>query len=282
MAVRDPAHSRSIGLLVLTALCWSLGGVLIKYVAWTPLAVAGGRGFIAAALLAFAFRPLRFTWSPLQIGAALAYAGCTISFVTATKLTTAANAILLQYTAPVYVALLSSWLLGERTRRVDWLTLAVVLGGMALFFADELEMRHALGNAIAILSGVFFAAMTLLLRKQKDGSPAESIILGNLIAGVVGLPSIVQSPLLTPSGWGALALLGTVQLGLSYYFYAKAVKHVTALELVLIPVLEPILNPIWAWLAYGERPGPWAFVGGAIVLGAVTWRALVSVRQTRA
>lgn len=252
--------------------------MLIKYVAWPPLAVSGGRGFIAAAFLALAFRPLRFTWSPLQLGAAAAYAGCTISFVAATKLTTAANAILLQYTAPVYVALLSVWLLGERTRKIDWFTLAIVLAGMSLFFADELEMRHAWGNAVAILSGVFFAAMTLLLRKQKDGSPVESIILGNLIAGLVGLPFIVQSPLLTPLGWGALALLGLVQLGLSYFFYAKAIRHVTALEMVLIPVLEPILNPVWAWMAYGEKPGPWAFVGGAVVLGAVTWRALVSVR----
>ena len=128
---------------------------------------------------------------------------------------------------------------------------------------------------MAIVSGVFFAAMTLLLRKQKDGSPTESIILGNVIAAIVGLPWILHSPLLTTGGWFALAALGVVQLGMSYWLYARAVKHVTALELVLIPVLEPILNPVWTWLAYGERPGPWAFCGGAVIIGAVTWRATI-------
>lgn len=276
--MRDKDHSRSIGLLVGAALCWSIGGVLIKFVPWPPLAVAAGRGAIAAIFLAWVSRPLRFTWSPIQLSAALAYAACTITFVTATKLTTSANAILLQYTAPVYVAFLSAWFLGERTRREDWIVLAVTLAGMALFFADGLEWRHTAGNVVAILSGMAFAAMTLLLRKQKEGSPIESILLGNGIAAVVGLPWILRSSALPAEGWGALVVLGIVQLGVSYLLYARAVKHVTALELVLIPVLEPILNPIWTWLAYDERPGRWAFCGGAMVLGAVTWRAWRSVR----
>lgn len=227
-------------------------------------------------------RPLRFTWSPVQLAAAVAYAGCTITFVVANKLTTSANAILLQYTAPVYVALLSAWFLSEPTRRSDWIALAITFSGMVLFFADGLELRHTLGNIIAIISGFFFAAMTLLLRKQKDGSPTESIILGNLIAAAVGLPFIIRAPSLPLDGWLALSVLGVVQLGVSYLLYARAVKHVTALELVLIPVLEPILNPIWTWLAYGEKPGRWAFLGGAIVLGAVTWRAAGTLQRARA
>lgn len=280
--MRDTGHSRSLGLLLVAALCWSVGGVLIKFVAWPPLAVAGGRGVIAALFLGVMIRPLRFTWSPLQLGAAVAYAGCTISFVTANKLTTSANAILLQYTAPVYVALLSSWFLDERIRPADWIALALTLGGMTLFFADGLELKHALGNGVAIVSGLFFAAMTLLLRKQKDGSPVESIILGNLLAAVVGAYSMIRAPGLPAEGWLALAVLGVVQLGISYLLYSRAVKHVSALELVLIPVLEPILNPIWTWLAFGETPGHWAIFGGALVLGAVTWRAITSVRATSA
>ena len=279
--VRDHDHFRSIGFLLIAALCWSIGGVLIKFVAWPPLAVAGGRGIIAALFLAVMVRPLRFTWSPVQLGAAVAYAGCTISFVIANKLTTSANAILLQYTAPIYVALLSYWFLDERIRRADWITVALTLAGMTLFFADGLELKHTLGNVVAIISGIFFAAMTLLLRKQKDSSPTESIILGNLIAGVVGIPSFLRAPNLPIQGWMALSLLGVVQLGVSYLLYARAVKHVSALELVLIPVLEPILNPVWTWLAYGEKPGRWAFYGGALVLGAVTWRALSTVQRSR-
>lgn len=280
--MRDPAHTRAVGLLLLASLCWSLGGLLIKYVQWPPLAVAGGRGLIAALFLIAVIRPRRWRFSRLQWIAAGAYAACTITFVLATKLTTAANAILLQYTAPVWIALLSAWLLGEKTQRSDWLTILVVLGGMTLFFAEDgLSFAHAGGNVVAALSGVAFATMTLAMRKQKDGSPAESIILGNLLAFAAGLPWILTAPTLPADGWAALVTLGVVQLGVSYWLYARAIKHVTALEAVIIPVIEPILNPIWVQLRFGERPSPLALVGGLIVLGAVTLRAVHSLRTAR-
>ncbi len=265
--------------MVATALCWSLGGLLIKSVEWPPLAVAGGRGFIAAAFLAVFAPRFHFTWSAAQIGGAIAYAATTILFVTATKLTTAANAILLQYTAPVWIALFGSWFLGERATRADWLTIATVFSGMILFFCDDLQLAGFAGNLVALASGVAFAAMTLLLRKQKDGSPEESIFLGNLLAGVVGLPFIVSAQTFPSArGWIALALLGTVQLGVSYLMYARAIRHIAAIEAVLIPVIEPILNPIWVLLALGERPGPLSLVGGIIVLTGVTTRTLHGLR----
>ncbi len=278
-AMRSPEHARAVGLMAAAALCWSLGGLLIKSVPWPPLAVAAGRGFIAAAFLA-AFAPrFRFTWSAAQLGGAVAYAGTTVLFVTANKLTTAANAILLQYTAPVWIALLGAWFLGERATRADWITIVVVFGGMALFFCDDLRFSGVAGNLIALASGVAFASMTLLLRKQKDTSAEESIFLGNLLAGVIGLPFILKAGALPDArGWMALGLLGTVQLGLSYLLYARAIRHVTALEAVLIPVIEPILNPIWVLLALGERPGPLSLAGGVIVLTAATLRALHSIR----
>ncbi len=279
--VKDPAHTRAVGLLVLAALCWSLGGLLIKAVIWPPLAVAGGRGFIAALFLLATNRGLKFHFSRAQLIGALGYAACTVSFCVATKLTTAANAILLQYTAPVWVALFGAWFLGERATRADWITIVVVLGGMTLFFADSLELTAVLGNTIAVLSGVAFAAMTIALRKQKDGSPVESIILGNLLAFLVGLPWIVQAPALSVSGWFSLITLGVVQLGISYWLYARAIKHVTALEAVLIPVIEPVLNPVWVLMMMGERPSKLALVGGAVVLTAVTLRALASIRGPR-
>lgn len=277
----NAAHTRSVLLLVLAALCWSLGGLLIKAVTWPPLAVAGGRGLIAAMFLLAVCRGLRFTFSRVQVLGAVAYAACTITFCTATKLTTAANAILLQYTAPVWVALLGAWFLGERATRADWVTIGAVLAGMALFFADSLEWKYLAGNAIAVLSGVCFAAMTVLLRKQKDTSPVESIILGNLLAAIIGSWWIVQAPALSAAGWASLLLLGVVQLGLSYWLYARAIRHVTALEAVLIPVIEPILNPIWVLLTLGERPTALAIVGGAIVLAAVTARAVAAVQSRR-
>ena len=149
---------------------------------------------------------------------------------------------------------------------------------MSLFFADSLDLTHKTGNIMGAVSGVCFAGMTVALRRQKDGSPVESIILGNLLAFLIGLAWIVRAPALAPAGWTSLALLGVAQLGASYWLYARAIRHVTALEAVLIPVLEPILNPVWVLIAVGERPAPLALLGGAVVLGAVTLRAVASIR----
>ena len=175
----DPDHRKSVGLLLLTALGWSLGGVLMKSVDWPPFAVGGGRGLVAAVfLLAVRGRTLRFTWTPLQLGTAVAYTGCTILFAAATKLTTAANAILLQYTAPVWVALLGAWWLGERARRADWWTIAVTFVGLGVFFYDGLQFNHLPGILLATASGVSFAVLIVLLRKQGAGSTIEAVILG--------------------------------------------------------------------------------------------------------
>lgn len=275
----NAAHTRAIFQLIGAALFWSLAGLLIKAVDWPPLAVAGGRGIVAAGFLCLTNRALRFSFSRDQVIGAFAYAACTVTFCVATKLTTAANAILLQYTAPVWVALFGAWFLGEHATRADWITIVVVFAGMGLFFADGLELTHQLGNAIALISGVCFAGMTIALRKQKHGSPVESIILGNVIAFLVGLPWIIGAPPLNTTGWTALVLLGTVQLGCSYWLYARAIKHVTALEALLIPVIEPILNPLWVLVLLHERPSPYALLGGAIVLTAITLRAVISIRN---
>lgn len=260
-------------MLVATAALWSLGGVLIKWVNWHPVAIAGTRSLIGAALIGIAFRhELRFTWSFEQIGGALAYAGTVVLFVIANKLTTAANAILLQYTAPIYVVLFSPWFLGERVSRRDWLILFTMMGGMVLFFLDELTLDGYLGNGIALSSGLCFAWLTLFLRRQKDGSALPSLLLGNLLAGVIGLPFMFQS-LPDLSSWIGLLLLGVVQLGLPYILYALALRHVLAVEGILIPMIEPVLNPLWVFLMMGEQPSPWAIVGGAIILGAAIFRA---------
>lgn len=270
-------------MLLLAALCWSFGGVLLKWVDWPPFAVGGGRGLIAAVfLLLVAGKEFRLRWGLLPILTALSYTGCTVLFAAATKLTTAANAILLQYTAPVYVALLGAWLLREKPRRADWITMALVFGGMAVFLYDGLRFNDLAGILLAIGSGVSFAVMIVLLRKQKDDQPLGSIILGNLLAFFIGLPFMIGEPIPDARGLLALLLLGVVQLGLAYTLYAKAIRHVTALEGVLIPIIEPILNPIWVMLLIGEKPSGLALVGGAIVIGAVSWRAISSIRQPAA
>ena len=269
-------------MLVFTALLWSMGGLLIKSIDWNAPAIAGGRSAIGALVLLSAVRPRHFTWSVAQIGAAVAYAVTVTLFVIANKLTTAANAILLQYTAPLWVALFSSWYLKEPARWYDWPIIVLILAGIALFFMDQLTVSGFRGNVLALLTGVSFGWLALLMRKQKAGSPLESVFLGNVLTTLVCLPFMVGS---LPSargstalGFGLLAVLGVFQLGLSYILYSSAVRHVTALEVMLIPALEPILNPMLVLLVLGERPGLHALIGGTIVLGAVTARGALTIR----
>jgi len=254
--------------------------VLFKLVDWPPLAAGGGRGLVSALfLIAVTGRKLRFTWSPLQLGAAVAYAGCTVLFAMANKLTTAANAVLLQYTAPVWIALLGAWLLNERATGADWLTMAASFLGMALFLYEGLQLNNLAGILVALGSGLFFAVMIMLLRKQKDGSPIESVILGNLLGFFISLPAMWTAGVPAPGSIAVLVVLGVVQLGIPYLLYTRAIPHVTALEGALIPIIEPILNPVWVMIFIGERPSPLSLLGGAIVVGAVTWRAIDSIRD---
>jgi drug/metabolite transporter (DMT)-like permease len=212
---------------------------------------------------------------------AVAYALTVILFVIANKLTTAANAILLLYTGPIYVALFSFWFLKEKITTIDWITILTVIGGMALFFMEKLSHDGLLGNIIAILAGISFAWLALCLRKQKDESPLESLILGNILTGIIGLPFIIDSGIPSQQSMIALIVLGVFQLGLPYILYSKAIKHVSALDAVLIPVLEPILNPIWVFLLLGESIGIWPMIGGAIIIIAITIRAILYRTKTQ-
>jgi drug/metabolite transporter (DMT)-like permease len=267
--------------LLSAALCWSLGGVLIKSIDWPPMAIAGGRSAIAIPVMLLLAGWPRFTFSRVQIGGAISYALTVALFVFATRMTTAANAIFLQYTAPIYVALIGRWYLGERASPIDWLVIVVALIGIALFFFDRLTTAGFWGNIVALASGVAFASVALFLRKEREGSPVAAIILGNLLVALASVPLMFQASLGRGSAW-RLLLLGAVQLGLPYVLYATAIKSVTALEATLIPLLEPVLNPLWVMLALGERPGPWAIVGGALVLAAVLGRgALMLGAATR-
>lgn len=269
----DARHRQAILMLVITALLWSLGGVLIKNIHWHPVAIAGTRSLIGAVMIwIFFYRQLRFTWSWIEISAAIAYAGTVVLFVIANKLTTAANAILLQYTAPFYVILFSPWFLGEPATRSDWMALCIIMIGMMLFFFDDLTMHGYLGNAIALLSGLCFAWLTLFLRRQKDGSALPSLLLGNLLAGMIGITFILQSPP-ESADWIYLLLLGVVQLGIPYILYAVALRYIRAIEGILIPMIEPVLNPVWVFLLLGEQPSIWAMFGGVMILGAVFFRA---------
>lgn len=267
------SHRRAVLLLIIASILWSLGGVLIKSVDWPSMAKAGARSLLAAGVMWAWLRRPQFSWSPIQIGAAVTYAALVFLFVLANDLTTAANAIFLQYTSPIYVALLGGWLLGEKARRIDWICIVVALGGIALFFRDGFSTSGFWGNIAALCSGLGAAMLAMLLRKEKDASPASSLLLGNLLAAAIGLPFLLGHPI-TGQQCAIIGVLGVVQLGIPYLLYSAAIKRVTALEAILISMLEPILNPIWVAMAKGEVPGPWSLAGGALVLGAVLIRGL--------
>jgi DME family drug/metabolite transporter len=270
---QDPPR-RAVLLVAGAALLWSSGGLFIKVAPMPGLAVACGRAIVATLFYLVVLRPdlrkARFT-------TALAYAGCVVTFVTATKLTTAANAIFLQYTGPAYVLLLSPFLLDEPFRPIDAVCVALSLAGMSLFFVDKLEAGQLAGNLLATLSGVFFALTVLLIRrdaKSGSGDAIPSTTLGNVLAALGTAP--FAADLLHVSAIGALVLLylGVMQLGVSYWMFARGVRQVPAAEASLISMLEPVCNPLWVLLGTGERPGPWSIAGGAIVLGAVALRTL--------
>ena len=267
----------AIAAVAACALLWSTGGLFIKLVSWNPFALAGMRSLIGGLVILVWIRRPRFTWSFAQVAGAVCYAACMIGFVAANKLTTAANAILLQYTAPLYAAIFGWIFLKEKASALDWTTIAVVIGGMTLFFMDKLSLGNMMGNLIAIVSGIFFAGAMVSFRAQKSSSSLESILLSHGITVVVSIPFLFHGwPTLT--GWAGIGALGVFQIGISSILLSYGVKHVTALQSLLTAVLEPIFNPLWVFLAIGETPGPRALVGGAIILVAVTLRSALSLR----
>lgn len=272
-------HHPAVGplLLIAAAVIWSFSGVLVKAMEWHPMAIAGARSAIAIpVILLFSGKP-RFTFSPAQLGGALAYAGTMIFFILATRMTSAANAIFLQYTAPIYVAIVGHWWLREPALRSDWFTIPIAIGGIGLFFIERLSASGLWGNVFGLISGLCFASTVLCLRRERASSPATVILMGNILATLVALPALLTNPLpmrdLPP-----LLVLGLLQLGLGYGIYSVAIKRVTALEATIIPLLEPVLNPIWVMLAIGETPGKWARIGGAIVLLSVLIRGTLMLR----
>lgn len=271
-------HIRALLLLIITAILWSFGGILIKIINWNAFAIAGMRSFFALPLMLYLFRKHRFCWSFSQIAGAVFYAGTVILFVLANKLTTAANAILLQFTAPVYVALLSGLILKEKIHWYDWLAVFMVIFGLFLFFFDKITASGIRGNIIALISGLCFALTLIFMRMQKKKNPLGSLILGNITTIIICIPFMFHN---IPGfqSWIGLVLMGVFQLGLSYSLYAYAVKHVTAIEGVLVPVIEPILNPIWVFFFAGEVPGVWAVFGGCMIIIFVVLRSVLALKE---
>ncbi len=212
--------------------------------------------------------------------AAVMYSLTMMLFISANKLTTSANAVLLQYTEPVFIVILGRWLLGdERASLVDWLAVAGVLVGMALFFLDDLSLSGNLGNILAVLSGLTFALTAIFMRRQKDGRPTDSFMLAHIITFAVSVPFILHSGMPTVTGMTGLVLLGVFQMGIPSLLYGRGVRGVSAISTALITMIEPVMNPVWVAVFLGELPSPRAVSGGCLILACVLARTVLKAKK---
>lgn len=286
-SVRHKAGGVPPVLFVLAAaLLWSTGGLFIKATPLGALELSFGRSLLAALTVALLTRREGFGINASTLAAAALYAALLLLFVVANKLTTAANAIFLQYTAPVYVLLLEPLVFKERFRLPDLLVVAACVAGMSLFFVGQLRPQDVEGNLTALASGVCFALFLLLLRHQRAGrvNRASSVIYGNVIICLLTAPAFARVvPALTVRDVLIVSYLGVVQIGLAYTLFTLGIaRGVRSLDAGVVGYIEPMLNPVWVFLFLGERPSKWALAGGCIIIAAVLAHTVVLARRAKA
>jgi drug/metabolite transporter (DMT)-like permease len=283
--LKTPAKLSPLLFVLFAALLWSTGGLFIKWTKLSGLELSFYRSLFATVTVAFFTRKEGFGLNRLTAVASLLYAILLVLFVLATKQTTAANAIFLQYTAPVYLLILEPVIYKERFRFRDLITVVACLGGMSLFFIGQLRPQDVTGNILALASGLCFALYFLLLRhtKARDVNRASSVIYGNLLAVVLLAPiGLAALPKIDARDALSVIYLGVVQLGLAYTLFTVAMaRGVRSLDAGIICYIEPVLNPVWVFLALGERPSRWALLGGSIIIIAVLAHMLMDARQKR-
>ena len=281
-------------------LLWSTGGLFIKLTALDAYQVTFFRSLLAAITVLIATRKSGLRIGIFGLGCSVIYAILLFLFVWATKHTTAANAIFLQYTAPIYILILGPFVIGEKFHVRDLATVAFCIAGMSLFFVGKLEISDYQGNVAALGSGIFLGLYIMLLRHpratglpasavdadQINGSlprpinPVITVIYGNLILAVLTFPSgIAALPTLTLTDVLAVSFLGIIQIGIAYILFIKGVSGGTRpLDASIIGFIEPLLNPVWVFLFVGERPSNWAILGGAMIVATVVIHTLVQYR----
>ena len=267
--------STSYILLITAALMWSLGGIFIKLVDLNPMGIAGIRSLGAAVVLLIYIKKPRLYWNRYFLTGVLAYTAMVVLYVLSIRLTTAANAIFLEFTAPIYVVAFSYFLLNEKIDRFDILTMVIIFLGMGLFFMDELTFYGFWGNIMALVAGVCLALVTVLIRKEKE-SAFEIVFYGNVLTAIICFTFIIEGlSKSTQLDWLIIFGLGIFQLGIPYILYTTALKYVSALDAILVGMLESILNTIWVYIFIGEAMGEWAFIGGALVIIGTLGRVII-------
>lgn len=267
---------KAMMIMVVTAIMWSIGGIFIKLISWSPFLIAGIRSLISGSLMAGFMKVshVRFKFNRYSLFAGIGLSFSAIMFTIANKLTTAANAIVLQYTAPVFILILSAVLFHEKMHRREIGVVTVTLCGMVLFFLDQLSPGNMVGNFLGILAGVFLALMFVMVGRggDDDSTRMSGILIAHMLTVIIGVPlGLMATTGTTGMEIVYVLILGVFQLGIPYILYGIASRDCSPLACSLIGMLEPLLNPVWVAIFIGEVPGMFALIGAVIIIGTVTW-----------
>lgn len=282
---RDKENFPPVLLVLVAVLLWSTGGLFIKLTTLDAYQVTFFRSFFAALTVLLLTRKQGLKIDVFGIFTAIIYALLLFLFVWATKRTTAANAIFLQYTAPIYILVLAPFVIGEKFHLRDLVTVVIVLAGMSLFFVGQLRLEDYQGNIAALFSGIFLGLYIMLLRhpRARGFNPVIAVIYGNFLLALINAPTGISAiPAMTPLDWFAVIFLGVFQIGVSYILFIKGVVAGTRpLDASLIGFIEPLLNPVWVFLFVGERPSQWAILGGIIIIAAIGFHTIRQYARRR-
>jgi DME family drug/metabolite transporter len=272
-------HRKGIIAIVIAALLWSTGGLFIKLISLDAYQLSFYRSIFSALTFVILFRRKVFVFNTAVLLNGLFYAGILILFVVATKLTTAANAIFLQYTAPIYVLIFEPLILKTKLKAINVISVIISFIGMTLFFVGEISPSHLEGNLVALLSGICFAAFLIGIRKSSEEFRVPSIFWGNIFIPLICFNSVFPEFNIDMTNFLMVAYLGIFQIGLAYAIFTYSIKRIEGIEAALIAMIEPVMNPIWVYLGYGEKPSPFAILGGLIILSTITIRTIITEKR---
>jgi len=271
-----PEHQKGILYVFIAGLLWSTGGLFIKLISLPAMQLAFFRCTIAAITFGIIFRKRILFFNKMTFLNSVFYAAILITFVIATKTTTAANAIFLQSTAPIYVLIFEPIFNKTKYERINIITVAVCVLGMLLFFVGKLEPGHFEGNIIALLSGIAFASFFLGMKNNDPKYQQSSIFYGNILVSIISIPFLFSLEVLIVEDIWMVSFLGVFQIAIAYAFFASGLKRIYAVEASIIAMIEPVLNPVWVFIGYGETPSVTAIIGGIIIITAITTRTFIA------
>lgn len=270
-------------MLVCSAL-WSIAGIFIKLIDWNPFAIAGFRGFFAALTVGvyMLITRRRLVISKNVILSMFFLSATFLCFVSANKLTTAANAIVLQFTAPVFIIIFSALVFKQKFKLSDIITVLVTMGGILIFFLSSMDDGHLIGNIVGVMAGIFMAGMYISVGKTNESEKMSGIFFGQLLTALIGMPFFfLYGHSIKAVSAASIIILGVVQIGIPYILLGLASVNCPPLACCLIAAVEPLLNPVWVLIFDGERPGLLSIIGGVIIISAVTVQCIIQDRSAR-